>query len=88
MKFNAWSRKRIAEGKKRLTSRKAKFDSDPEVKFVTPLLPFWFIREFLFRDEGAESPEELQRVVNRIFRRTVKDDELFFVHVLRREEEK
>jgi hypothetical protein len=48
-----------------------------------PPLPWWFIRRFLYRDEGAESPEELQRVINQIFRRTVYQDEMFYVHILK-----
>lgn len=82
MKFNSWSKKKIKLGKKRLTSRRYAYTDDPEVKFATPPLPWWFIREFLYRDEGADSPEELQKVINQIFRRRVKDDELFYVHVL------
>jgi len=83
MRFNAWSKKRIAAGVKRLTSRKKAYVDDPDVFFITPPLPWWFIKKFLFRDEGAESPEELQYVINKIFRRQVGLDELFHVHVLK-----
>jgi hypothetical protein len=87
MKFNTWSQKRIAEGKKRLTSRRDAYINDPQVQYISPALPWWFIREFLYRDEGAESPDELQRVINQIFRRPVRDDELFHVHVLQEDGE-
>jgi hypothetical protein len=82
MKFNAWSKKRIRNGTKILTSRKARYCSDPAVYCSFGPFPWWFIKRFLYRDEGAESPEELQRIINQIFRRTVQDHELFYVHVL------
>ena len=81
MKFNAWSKARIRNGTKTLTSRKMRY-SDLAVYCSFGPFPWWFIKRFLYRDEGAESPEELQRVINQIFRRTVEDHELFYVHVL------
>jgi len=84
MKFNNWSRKRLQEGKKRLTSRRTQgeFGHDKDISNIIGPLPWWFIKEYLYRDEGAESPEELQRVINQIFRRHVELNEMFFVHVL------
>lgn len=84
MKFNKWSMKRIKEGTKTLTSRKNRIYGDPHVAGIVGPLPWWFIRQFLYRDEGAESPEELQRVINQIFRRDVGELEEFFVHVIDR----
>ena len=86
MKFNAWSKARIELGIKRLTSRKIAYRNDPDVKCILPPLPWWFIKEFLYRDEGAESPEELQRVINQIFYREVLPGEYFYVHVLKETE--
>ena len=82
MKFNAWSKKRIRNGTKTLTSRKIRC-SDPAVYCSFGPFPWWFIKRFLYRDEGAESPDELQRVINQIFRRTVAEHERFYVHVLK-----
>lgn len=82
MKFNKWSMDRIREGTKRLTSRKNRYESDPHVKGIVGPLPWWFICEYLCREEGADSPEELQRVINQIFRREVKPLEEFFVHII------
>ena len=82
MKFNKWSQSRILAGKKTLTSRTKKHENDPDVLHIFGPLPLWFIKTYLYRDEGAESPEELQRVINQIFRRVVKDDRLFYVHVI------
>lgn len=86
MKFNAWSQKRRELGVKRLTSRKEDHTDDPDVKYRVGPLPWGFIRDFLWRDEGAVCPLELQRVINQIFRRVVDDDEQFYVHVLKEEE--
>lgn len=82
LKFNAWSRKRINNGTKRITSRR-EAHSDPRVDYIVGPLPWRFIRDQLYIPEGAESPKELQSVINGIFRRTVRDGELFLVHVLK-----
>ena len=81
MKFNAWSKTRILDGRKTLTSRKKQYH-DSDVLAVVGPLPWWFIKKYLYRDEGAESPDELQRVINGIFRRTVGELEEFYVHIL------
>ena len=62
-----------------------KYDTDHDHEYKVGPLPWCFIRDFLFQEgaEGAESPEELQRVINQIFRRVVGDDEQFYVYVLR-----
>lgn len=86
MKFNAWSRARIELGIKRLTSRRIGYPHDPDVDYVVGPLPWKFIRDFLYRDEGAETPIELQKVINQIFRRYVEAHELFYVHVLKESE--
>jgi len=83
MKFNAWSERRIKLGIKHLTSRRIAYVDDPDVDYITPQLPWKFIKEFLYQGEGAETPSELQRVINGIFRRTVGPEELFYVHVLK-----
>ena len=83
MKFNAWSRKKLELGVKRLTSRTSSQEADRDVEYVVGPLPWKFIRDFLCREEGADSPEELQRVINQIFRQIVPDDRLFYVHVLK-----
>ena len=82
MKFNKWSMQRIKDGRKRLTSRKNRYEGDPHVSGIVGPLPWWFIREYLCREEGADSPEELQRVINQIFRREVHGLEEFFVHII------
>lgn len=83
MKYSKWSKERILKGKKSLTSRQ-KPHYDSEVRYITGPLPLWFIKKYLYKDEGADSPEELQKVINQIFRRKVDDKKLFYVHVLKR----
>lgn len=87
MKFNAWSMKRIRLGTKHITSRKEDYAAkgDPHVIASVGPLPWWFIRECLYEHEGADSPQELQRVINQIFRRIVQDKEMFYVHIINRE---
>ena len=82
MKFNAWSRKRILEGKKSLTSRTKRYDNDDDVFHIFGPLPLWFICAYLYRDEGADSPSELKRIINQIFRQDVDWQREFYVHVL------
>jgi hypothetical protein len=78
--FNEWSRERIIRGVKHCTSRHKRYTKDFRVSYITPKLQWWFIRKYLWRDEGASSPEELQQVIENIYKRKVKDDELFYVH--------
>jgi hypothetical protein len=78
--FNDWSKGRIAKGRKICTSRHKRYPKDPRVAYITPKLPFWFIKEYLWGAEGADSPEELQRVVDEIYNRIVPEDEKFYVH--------
>lgn len=80
LSFNRWSRERIRQGKKICTSRTKKYVDDPRVDYITPPLPLWFIKTYLFEPEGANSPEELQRVINQIFRKEVDEDREFYVH--------
>lgn len=82
MKFNAWSLKRIREGKKTLTSRSKRHDNDPDVCYIVGPFPLWFICNYLYRDEGAESPTELKKIINQMWRRDVDFQQMLYVHVL------
>jgi len=85
MKFNDWSKARLERGEKFITSRKKAHYNDPDVAFILGKLPWGIIRDRLYIPEGAESPEELQEVIDKIFARRgypVADDEEFYVHVL------
>ena len=78
--FNSWSKKRILDGRKCCTSRHKKYSKDTLVKIVSPPETWGYIRNNLYVEEGADSPEELQQVIEDIMRRPVPDDELFYVH--------
>lgn len=78
--FNDWSKERIEQGKKICTSRHKKYWKDLRVTWISPKLPWWFIRTYLWKEEGANSPEELQAVINSIYKRIVLDNEEFYVH--------
>ena len=82
MNFNDWSKKRILEDRKVLTSRHEAYKHDPEVIHVTPKIEWGFIKRFLYVFEGANTPHELQEVIESIYHRTVLDSEKFHVHVL------
>jgi hypothetical protein len=82
VKFNKWSLKRIRDGKKTLTSRRNRHEDDPHVEGIVGPLPWWFIKTYLYRDEGADSPKELQGVINQVSRRKVHGLEEFFVHII------
>jgi hypothetical protein len=78
--FNDWSKDRIINNFKECTSRHKRYKDDSLVLWISPKLPWWFIKKYLYVSEGAISPMELQRVVEDIYNRVVEDDELFYVH--------
>lgn len=78
--FNDWSKKRIIEKRKVCTSRHRRYLQDPRVFWISPKLPWWFIRNYLWKEEGADSPKELQEVIEAIYKRKVLDNEEFYVH--------
>jgi hypothetical protein len=85
MEFNKWSRDKLAKGIKFTTARTSKHDKDPDVYHVFQKpIPMWIIKQYFYLDEGAESPDELQRVINQIFRRKVDETRELYLHVLRK----
>jgi len=78
--FNAWSKQRIAEGRKFCTSRHKKYLHDDRVLCIIPKVQWHIIKTFFWQAEGADSPTELQQVIEDIYKRKVPDDEYFHVH--------
>lgn len=78
--FNRWSKERIAQGRKYCTSRHKRYPEDPRVTYITDKAPWGWIREHLWMPEGANSPKELQEVIEDIYKRRVEDTEEFYVH--------
>src|SRR3990167_10696048 len=78
--FNDWRKERISMAIKECTSRHKKYTEDKRVTYITPRLPLWFIAKYFWKQEGAYSPEEFRREVNKIYNREVPDDEMFYIH--------
>lgn len=78
--FNDWSRERINQGRKFCTSRHKRYSKDERVFQILPRMKWGIIRDNLYTLEGADSPEELQTVIESIMKREVPDSELFYVH--------
>ena len=78
--FNVWSKERIVQGRKFCTSRHKKYGQDKRVEWISPLLKWGFIKKYFWQLEGANSPEELQEVIESIYHRKVEDTEMFYVH--------
>lgn len=73
--FNKWSKERLNTNGKCCTSRTRQYGIDGDVfvvegviyEMVTyQLFPLWFVKEFLWKLEGANSPEEFEQVWNEI----------------------
>jgi len=84
--FNAWSKKRLREGKKCSTARTkiyGKVGDTFEVEgkrfeiVAIQEMPVDYLLKYHYNDEGAESPEELKRILNSIFRFSKIPDTLF-----------
>ena len=78
--FNDWSRARIAQNRKFCTSRHNRYFEDDRVGYITELLAWGYIKKHLWKLEGADSPEDLQQVIEDIYKRKVHDNEMFYVH--------
>ena len=71
MPFTGWSKKKLQEGKKICTSRLYQmgevgdlFQVDGDAYCVTRIehVPLYQVRNTLFHDEGADSPEQFERI--------------------------
>lgn len=78
--FNAWSKERIKLGKKTCTSRHRRYPKDPRVKSISKKMPWGLIKDYFWDQEGADSKQELQEVIESIYKRKVPDDEKFYLH--------
>ena len=78
--FNEWSRGRIEKNSKFMTSRHKEYKEDHRVWKILPKMRWGDIRDKYWMLEGARSPDELQNVIEDIYKRKVPDDEMFYVH--------
>lgn len=76
--FNNWSKERIRQNRKFATTRD-KIYNDKQVLGVARL-PLWFIKEKLWQIEGADSPEEFEKVWRKIHRGQFEADKCYYVH--------
>jgi len=79
--FNEWSRERIKHGRKFMTSRHKQYTEDKRVLIILPKMAWGEIREKFWQLEGADSPMELQKVIEDIYKREVHLDEMFYPHL-------
>jgi hypothetical protein len=77
LRFNDWSKGKIQSGQKICTSRFKKYN-DPRVKFIEEKT-LGFVKNNLYREEGANSPEEFEKVWRSIFN-NFDDNKIVFVH--------
>lgn len=87
--FNAWSRKRLREGKKKSTFRYHQYGQQNDT-FESEGKAFQLncfdqktgkqVIEEDYKSEGAESPEELRRVLNQIHRGKFDENKLGVLH--------
>jgi hypothetical protein len=78
--FNDWSKNRINFGMKHCTSRHKRYTKDKRVTWISPRLPYWFIKKYLCEEEGAINQLELDGVLFEIYNRVIPDTEEFYVH--------
>jgi len=76
--FNAWSQERIKQGRKFCTSR-SKFCEDPRVRYIVQM-KLKDVKELLWQVEGADSPEEFEKVWRSIFRGKFEPERDVYVH--------
>jgi hypothetical protein len=76
--FNKWSLGRIIEGRKICTSRN-KIYNDPRVYLILQL-PLCIVRDYLWKEEGADSPEEFEKVWRGIHRGRFEPMKMVYVH--------
>jgi len=76
--FNAWSNERIKQGRKKCTSRNRKWNDQRVTKIEERTLRD--VRDNLWREEGADSPEEFEKVWRQIHRGKFDPEKTVFVH--------
>jgi hypothetical protein len=76
--FNKWSMERIEQGRKICTSRTRKWEDDRV--YIIIKLPLKIVRDYLYKEEGANSPEEFESVWKGIFRGRFNPDREVYVH--------
>ena len=77
--FNDWSKERIKQGRKSCTTRIKEY-GDNRVDYIL-YVPLWFVKRHLWKLEGADSPEEFEKVWNEIHpMKRYSPGQLVYVH--------
>lgn len=77
--FNKWSQERIAQGRKICTSR-SRIYHDPRVKFIIMSIPLKLVKKYLWKEEGADSPEEFEKIWRSIHRGKFDPEKKVYTH--------
>ena len=78
LNFNSWSWSRIEQGRKFCSSRTKPYEDD-RVRFVVQM-KLKDVKDLLWQTEGANSPEEFEKVWRSIFRGKFEPDKNVYVH--------
>lgn len=87
--FNKWSENGLLSGQKVCTSRHEQYGEPGDYfyaangRFRLQLvieLPLWFVKEFLWHQEGAGNPQEFEAVWKSLHRGKFKADENVWTH--------
>ena len=76
--FNKWSKERIRQNRKFATTRDKVYNE--KCVFSVARLPLWFIKQHLWQIEGADSPEEFEKVWREIHRGQFEADKFYYCH--------
>lgn len=77
--FNEWSKFRIYQGRKFCTSRTKAYRNDFRVKYIVEMR-LEDVRDLLWQVEGADSPEEFEKIWKGMFRGKFDPERIVFVH--------
>lgn len=77
LSFNKWSQERIDQGRKICTSRNSEHNDN--CVYLILRLPLSVVRDYLWKEEGADSPEEFEQVWCDIYGK-FHGDRLVFCH--------
>lgn len=88
--FNEWSMERLASGQKTCTTRSKRYGNPGDTFYAGKSLhkikevlqfPLWFVRDFLWYQEGAKSPEEFVKIWCGIHpREGLKEEKIGYTH--------
>jgi len=79
--YSFFERQWATAGKLKMIPRHRQFRDDPRIVYIIAHAPWNIIRDYLWEIIGASSPEDLQKSIEEVYARQVRDEERFFLHV-------